>query len=84
MDIDNSGTTFTPKKNKSKRFCCVYGCNSLARRNSEVRFVTFPKEHEISRRKQWIHALRMGKKITKSMSVCSLHFKKDDYINAGK
>ena len=36
-------TTFTPRKNNSNRFCCVYECTSLARRNLEIKFVTFLK-----------------------------------------
>ncbi|CAI6345317.1 unnamed protein product [Macrosiphum euphorbiae] len=75
------GATFTPRKNNSNRFCCVYGCTSLARRNPEIKFATFPKITDAVRRKKWINVLKMGKKVTDSMSVCSLHFKRDDYIN---
>jgi len=47
------GATFTPRKNNSNRFCCVYGCTSLARRNPEIKFATFPKITDAVRRKKW-------------------------------
>lgn len=56
------GTTFTPRKNNSNRFCCVYGCTSLACRNPEFKFATFPKKNDAARRRKWINVLKVGKK----------------------
>ncbi|XP_076680816.1 uncharacterized protein LOC143375506 [Andrena cerasifolii] len=88
-----AGVQFPPKASKSKIFCCVFGCNSKACRNPELSFHHFPKAGKvqinhvnklgqsemIDRRKLWEKILKMGKEVTQSMRVCSLHFVKDDY-----
>ncbi|XP_063986028.1 uncharacterized protein LOC135167112 [Diachasmimorpha longicaudata] len=85
---------FPEKPNKSKTFCCVYGCHSKACRDPKIRFYTFPREkvdfvkiinkfdeeEMIDRRQAWIKVLRIGKKVSKYMKVCSLHFIEDDFI----
>lgn len=42
--MNNVGATFSPRTNKSNQFCSVFGCNSRARRNPELRFHNFPSE----------------------------------------
>lgn len=46
MEREREGARFSPVPNKSKRFCCVYGCKSLTKRDTTVRFHRFPKEGE--------------------------------------
>ena len=93
--VMEAGVQFVPKASKSKIFCCVFGCNSKACRNPELSFHHFPKAGKvqinhvnklgqsemIDRRKFWERILKMGKKVTQSMRVCSLHFVNDDYIH---
>lgn len=88
---------FSPRNSKSKAYCSVYGCNSKACRDLEVRFHKFLDhkknyvkiknlvgiEEKVDRRIEWEKVLRMGKKITSNMRVCSLHFTKDDYFAPG-
>jgi len=56
------GATFTPRNNNSNRFCCVYGCTSLARRNPEIKFAKFPKITDAVRRKKMDQCSENGKK----------------------
>lgn len=77
---------FSPRKTKSNTYCSVYGCNSKACKNDTVRFYNFPKKHQsvvkivnkfneeelIDRHAAWIKVLKIGKKVTPSMRVCSL------------
>ena len=91
--VMEAGVQFPPKPSKSKIFCCVFGCYSKACRNPELSFHHFPKAGKlqikhvnelgqsemIDRRKLWERILKMGKKVTQSMRVCSLHFVKYDY-----
>lgn len=81
--MEKNGSKFSPRPNKSNQFCSVFGCNSRSRRNPELRFHNFPNECEHTRRAQWEHNLRIGKKLTKYMMVCSLHFNREDYILPG-
>jgi hypothetical protein len=88
-----AGVKFPPKNSKSKICCSVFDCNSKARNNPELSFHHFPKAGEIKvnklnkfgqnelidRRVLWERILKIGKKVTPSMRVCSLHFIKDDY-----
>lgn len=37
---------FSPKPNKSKIYCSVYGCKSRACKNDTVRFFNYPKKNE--------------------------------------
>lgn len=94
--VDNSGVRFSPKVNKRKAYCCVYGCKSKACRDPDVRFHFFPKknnfvkitnafgeEEKVECRKMWQIILKIGKTVTDHMQVCSLHFKKSDYFLPG-
>lgn len=92
--MEESGMKFSPQNTKSKRFCSVFGCQSKAYKNPELRFHSFPApnanfvkiikksglEEKVDRRKEWERVLKIGKKVTPCMCVCSLHFKKDDYF----
>ncbi|XP_044753605.1 uncharacterized protein LOC123313013 [Coccinella septempunctata] len=85
------------KMSKSKVFCCVYGCNSCAKREM-VSFHFFPKHNsfkiritnkngiveKVDVRKIWEKNLRCGKKITNSMRVCSKHFEESDFYPRAK
>ncbi|XP_023233834.1 THAP domain-containing protein 2-like [Centruroides sculpturatus] len=80
---------------KSKVFCCVQGCNSKYNSLKNISFHHFPKagkvkiinkvgkEENIERKKAWELALKMEKKMTPSMRVCSLHFIENDFILPG-
>lgn len=83
-------------KNKSKAYCCVYGCTSKACRDPDIRFHLFPKknhfvkninafdeEEKVDCRQMWQIVLKIGKPVTDYMQVCSLHFKKSDYFSPG-
>ena len=88
-----AGVLFSPKPSKSKVFCSVFDCNSRAGKNPELSFHRFPEAGKIKvkcvnklglneiidRRILWERVLRMGKKVTSNMRVCSLHFVKEDY-----
>lgn len=78
--------------------CSVYGCHSKKGVNRDIHFHYFPKkqsgitvkirnalgvEQLVDKRKAWEQVLLMGKKVTKSMRVCSKHFKKEDYCAKG-
>lgn len=85
---------FPARKNKSKVFCCVFDCKSKACRDEKIKFFHFPPSNKhfvyrinkfgeqeiIDRRIAWIRALKIGKSVTPSMRVCSLHFIKDDFL----
>lgn len=57
-------------------YCCVPQCKSYHK--TGVKFHQFPKDKKIL--KQWIHRLKMGKTISKSMVVCGYHFDSNDYV----
>ena len=59
----------------SRRYCSVPQCKSYACK--EVSLPYFPKKPQLQ--KEWQIALKIGKKISKYISVCSLHFKKSDF-----
>ena len=49
METDNpkdSGARFSPKRTTSEQYFCVYGYNSKACNNPDVRFNYFPKLNE--------------------------------------
>jgi hypothetical protein len=75
--------------------CAVYGCTSVRKKNPELSFHSFPKEGEkvnikngfgveevCNRRQLWEAKLKIGKKVSKSMKICSVHFKKEDFEHA--
>jgi hypothetical protein len=84
------------KRVNSNQNCCVYGCRSVRKNNSHLMYHQFPKPEEqvfiidefgnsklSNRKKLWEEKLRLGNKSTKSMAVCSRHFKEDDYTCSG-
>ena len=64
------------RKSTSNKYCSVPGCYSKTK-TGEISLHLFPKDKHL--RKQWQTRLRFGKKVTDSMPVCSLHFKKEDF-----
>lgn len=84
---------FVPKKPTNCNLnCCVPQCHSLAKRDRTLSFHNFPNSGEKCQREgtstasraEWIRVLRIGKPVTKTMRVCSKHFKKEDYFFPGK
>lgn len=89
---DELGARFSPRTTKSRAYCSVYGCNSLASKEPTVRFHYFPKSGKTTVivqnafgnlekrdvRKEWERVLKM-ETIAKYAVVCSLHFKRSDY-----
>ncbi|XP_044258736.1 uncharacterized protein LOC123007480 [Tribolium madens] len=84
------------KKIKSNENCCVPNCRSVRKENPNIMYHQFPKpeqkikfindrgiEEECNRRNLWISKLRIGKPVSTSMKVCSLHFTEDDYEKSG-
>jgi len=77
--------------------CVVNGCGSKAHKNTSLRFHRFPKPNKcvvyvenifgksekVDQLKAWKIALKV-QVVTPRMKVCSLHFKKTDYILPGK
>ncbi|XP_074106475.1 uncharacterized protein LOC141532157 [Cotesia typhae] len=80
-------------KNKSRVYCAVNGCGSKSQENLEISFHALPKpgstfvyvenyfgaKEKIDRLKAWQRALKL-KAINPHMRVCSLHFKRSDFI----
>ncbi|EFN73405.1 hypothetical protein EAG_00280, partial [Camponotus floridanus] len=74
----------------------VNGCGSKAHKNTRLRFHRFPKPNrcvvyvknifgkseKVDQLKAWKIALKV-QVVTPRMKVCSLHFKKTDYILPG-
>ncbi|XP_058802310.1 uncharacterized protein LOC131670606 [Phymastichus coffea] len=74
--------------------CCVKFCESKSTKISDIRFHHLPRPNDgfvnnenyfgkiekISRLKAWQKALGLGNNYSKSFVVCSLHFKKNDYL----
>ncbi|XP_051164805.1 uncharacterized protein LOC127283766 [Leptopilina boulardi] len=93
MDEKETAEPVPTKFSKSKIFCCVYKCNSTPVKTPNLSFHYFPKKGQmkinyvnkfgtvelIDKRILWERVLRMGKKVTRSMRVCSLHFVKKDF-----
>ena len=94
-----AGVRFTPRERKNcKVNCSVSNCNSSAQKHPDIRFYQFPKENaspvmvknlfgvleESNKLQCWIKALRIEKKVTPSMRVCSLHFKPEDFFETCK
>ena len=73
-----------------KANCCVPQCDSKGRDIPRMSFHRFPtvrksqdKTSETATRKlrkQWIHVLKMGQKVSNRMVVCGKHFKETDFI----
>lgn len=86
------------KPNKNNTCCSVHNCRSVGKKHPHLRFHIFPKAGEsfvqivnesgefekVDRLKAWEMATKIGKRVSRYMKVCSLHFKKDDYILPGK
>lgn len=73
-------------------YCCVPECNSWKKRNPDVTFHRFPAPNKnkvfvkdafgktlVDRRKLWINKLKIRKKVSNYMVVCSLHFQESDF-----
>ncbi|KYN28512.1 hypothetical protein ALC57_02066 [Trachymyrmex cornetzi] len=71
---------FAHDKKKNFDYSAVKDCKSTASENLELRFHRFPKLNEV---KAWKIATKINK-ILSNTKVCSLHFKKSDYILPGK
>lgn len=84
--------------NNSNVYCSVYGCYSKYGSEGVKSFHTFPKKgsgrvkiknklgslDSIDRFEAWKKILKMGKKISETMRICSLHFSDCNYINKSK
>ncbi|CAN7995573.1 unnamed protein product [Ixodes hexagonus] len=78
-------------RKKSKEFCCVPQCSSARWKDTALSFLRFPKADEASgspptpthRRRLWVTKLRIGKKVSRTMIVCSKHFHESDYFLPG-
>ncbi|KAJ8682387.1 hypothetical protein QAD02_018179 [Eretmocerus hayati] len=83
------------QKNSKKLKCAVPGCKSNSHDNLDVYFHVIPqpnkrfvhvrdrnrKKRKVDQHIAWITALDIKCEVTKSLRVCSLHFKKEDYIS---
>lgn len=79
-------------------YCCVPQCSSWVKTRPELSFHTFPKAGKqkvfvetkfgnrelVDRKQAWIQKLKIGKKVSDYMRVCSLHFDESDYFQKGK
>jgi hypothetical protein len=98
MDVDTPSSNVIRKKriSNNNQNCCVYACKSVRKKNPDLMYHTFPNLGQNinikdrfgqlqvqDRRKLWEIKLKMGKKVTQSMKVCSLHFSEDDYEQSG-
>nr|CAI5833451.1 unnamed protein product [Callosobruchus analis] len=75
-------------------YCCVPQCSSWIKRNPELSFHSFAKAgmekvlvetklgtNELGdQRQKWIRLLKLGKKPSDHMRVCSLHFNATDFL----
>lgn len=77
---------------KCKRHCSVPQCTAAAWKDHNLSFHRFPNAWEtcrrgpdvVNRRDEWVRVLRIGKSVTETMPVCSLHFTSSDYTLPGK
>lgn len=91
------GAVFTERDKSKNRVCCaVRDCNGKANKNLNVVFHKFPKAgdgtvllencfgnlEKVDKFKAWKKLLKINK-VTPRMKICSLHFKKTDYILPG-
>lgn len=60
---------------KSKRYCSVPQCNNY--KSDSISIHLFPKDPKLC--KKWAIALKIGKPISKCMTVCSDHFLQSDF-----
>lgn len=61
------------------KYCSVPQCRSYAT-DPDISFHIYPKEKQL--RKEWLVKLRMGKLNSKSSTVCSRHFRDEDFVYA--
>ncbi|KAK4875999.1 hypothetical protein RN001_012421 [Aquatica leii] len=77
----------------SNEYCCVPDCKSHAKKSPDISFHRFPRQEtgkvfiktklgqtRIDRRRAWEMLLKMGKRVSSRMVVCSLHFTENDYF----
>ncbi|XP_035432809.1 THAP domain-containing protein 1 [Spodoptera frugiperda] len=62
--------------------CIVSGCKSESYPGCGISFHRFPTNEEV--RIKWIETLQINKQISKYSVVCSLHFKKEDFLTEAK
>lgn len=76
----------------SNCYCCVPQCRSWIKRNPELSFHVFPTigkskvfvnteiggKELVDRRKVWIQKLKMGKRVSNSLRVCSVHIERSN------
>ncbi|KAK5649444.1 hypothetical protein RI129_000473 [Pyrocoelia pectoralis] len=68
---------------KSKNNCCVPQCSTTYIKNKFVSLHKFPTYSKVLFQK-WVVVLKIGKRVTQHMKVCSLHFRDEDFILKGK
>ncbi|XP_054714630.1 eukaryotic translation initiation factor 3 subunit G-like isoform X3 [Uloborus diversus] len=73
------------KGRMDRTYCSVPQCYSSGYKNPYLSFHKFPwrDDREKLRSKKWALACRIGKQISRRMTVCSKHFKDSDYFLKG-
>ena len=69
------------QKSESNIYCCVPQCSSWLKKDRLVSFHKFPEDAAL--KQLWQSNLKMGKKPSMYMKVCSKHFKHEDYFLPG-
>jgi len=64
-------------KNINNKYCCVVGCKSKKTKEISIHTFSLKDKH---RYRDWQIKLRIGKCVTKTSYVCSLHFLPSDYL----
>lgn len=59
------------------RNCSVFKCHNNKKKGDATRFHKFPTNEKL--KQKWIHNLKLGRKPSKTMRVCNVHFKDSDY-----
>ncbi|KAK3927633.1 Protein ALP1-like [Frankliniella fusca] len=82
MSSPGTGTENTESKSKARERhnCCVPQCSAV--KSAENHLHKVPKD--LTLRKKWAIAIKTGKDLSDTMSVCSKHFKKEDYKKSQK
>jgi hypothetical protein len=68
------------KSRKDRHNCCVPQCSDVKNETNHLHQV--PKDE--GERRKWAIAIKTGKKLSDKMTVCSKHFKQEDYIISGE
>lgn len=67
------------RDSKSKNNCCVPQCSATYIKNKTISLHKFPTYSKVLFQK-WVVKLKIGKRVTQHMKVCSLHFRDEDFI----